>query len=99
MSAKPTQPRQLITGDRKLPPKILTLLQNPTFCSKIAGTWPETKEGIIAILMDLPLFCKENELDASAVVLACNKILTTFEVFRDQADHDRKSATQPNETR
>lgn len=83
MAAKPNPVRQLVTGDRKPSPKILTLLQNPTFCSKIASTWPEQKELIVAILMDLPVFC-DTKLDPAAVVLACNKILTTAEVFRDQ---------------
>ena len=45
---------------------------------------------MVSIIMDLPLFCKAHGLDASATVLAANKILTTFEVIKDQGEEDKK---------
>ena len=83
----------MVYGDRTPTPKIAALLNDPVKCSKIAQAWETIKEVGVAVVFDLPLFCKNEELDASATVLAANKILTTLEVFRDQAVLDQKQTT------
>lgn len=74
------------------PPKIAALLADPIVCSQIAQAWESLERVGVAIIFDLPLFCKKEDLDPSATVLAANKILTTLQVFRDQAKLDRKNA-------
>lgn len=92
------QARELVYGTSKPPPKLAALLDDPVLCSKVAASWSSIREVIIAVMFDLPAFCHKEHLDASATVLSANKILTTLEVFKDQADMDRQQANRkPNQ--
>lgn len=84
--------RQMITEGKAVPPKIAALLDDPIKCGRIAAAWEVIKEIGVAVLFELPAFCKDRELDPSATVVAANRILTTMEVFKDQAEFDRKNA-------
>lgn len=86
-----------VWNGKKIPPKILNLLQTPVVCSKIAEAWPALREVMFAVIMELPLFCKKEDLDANATVIAANKLLTTLEVFKDQAIVNRDNAQNPDE--
>ncbi len=89
-----TPNRPVVYGEHKPTPKILALLESPVACSKVAAAWEVIQLIGTAVMFDLPLFCKKAELDASATVLAVNKFLTTLEVFKDQAELDRRNANK-----
>lgn len=86
----------MVTEGKSVPPKLQALLNDPVICGRIGAAWEALKEAGVAIIMDLPKFCQDRKLDPSATVTAANKILTTLEVFKDQALLDRQNAT-PNE--
>lgn len=90
MSVKTKRP--MVTEGKTVPPKIAALLSDPVRCSSIARAWDDIREIGLAVIMDLPKFCQDRQLDPSATVTAANKILTTMEVFRDQAKLDRENS-------
>lgn len=82
----------MVYGDKKPPPKIATFMEDPVKCSRIAYAWDSWYDLGMRVMMDLPLFCKDKQVDPSAVVLALNAFLTTAEVVKDQASLDNQNA-------
>lgn len=79
---------------KPVPHKIQVLLDNPQLCSKVGVCYDALKEVGMAVMMEIPLFCKEHGLDASAVVLALNRFLTTLEVIRDRDTANKRKAEE-----
>jgi hypothetical protein len=90
--------RQMVYGASIPPAKVKTFLDDPGKCGRIASVWGDIRELGMAVMMDLPMYCKKEGLDASAVVLALNRFITTIEVVKDQAILDRKNAEYEKDT-